>query len=250
MQVLVKGKTIMTNIDFQRHDLRWFLTQEPRRSVWGAWKFIFSAALAAYRVWGVPVPAEGLAPVVAWLVSPTAALMAAIVLFLWGLWSWLLPILNWWNRDMDRFRVLSPAIEKIQKLQAGFAGKLGRSRDEQTVLRSSVETDIENLVEHLQFLGIPCSSLLQRGSEHRQRVLSLLSAAAGYGGVRYARRAMRTLENDSQAAAGQSTADERARAPAAESELGSTSVLDGRERVENPRDRRHRSASPKRGGRR
>ena len=197
----------MTNTDFQRHDLRWFLTQEPRRSVWGTWKFICAAALAAYRIWGVPVPAEGLAPLVAWLLSPTAALLAAIILFLWGLWSWLFPILNWWNRDVDRFRALSPAIEKIQKLQAGFEGKLGRSRDEETVLRSSVETDIENLVEHLQFLGIPCSSLLQRGSEHRQRALSLLSAAAGYGGVRYARRQMKVLE-DGQAASGRSTTDE------------------------------------------
>ena len=184
----------MANAEFQRHDLRWFLTQEPRRSLWGAWKFIFSAALAAYRVWGVPVPAEGLAPLAAWLISPTAALLAAIVLFLWGLWSWLFPILNWWNRDADRFMALSPAIEKIQRLQAGFEGKLGRSPDEETVLRSSVETDIENLVEHLQFLGISCSSLLQRGSEYRQRALSLLSAATGYGGVRYARRGMKALE--------------------------------------------------------
>ena len=45
------------------------------------------------------------------------AVPGTVGLLAFGLWSWLIPLLNWWNRDRDRFRALAPLVKDIQGMQ-------------------------------------------------------------------------------------------------------------------------------------
>ena len=175
----------MPNIEFERHDLRWFLEQEPKRFRAGGTRIGFSFPVGSL---GIVRPFLADSITVAGVQFSTdivviAAVPGAVFLLAFGLWSWLVPILNWWNRDRDRFRALAPLVKTIQGLQVHmmFAENVeGAQTDAQ------LHDALGELRAKMRGLALDPAPLTY-ATKTRDEVLATLDGLAAYGQLEKAR---------------------------------------------------------------
>ena len=175
----------MPNIEFERHDLRWFLEQEPERFRAGGIRIVSSfpvGSLGILRLFladSVTVAGVQFSMdiVVILAVPGTVGLLA------FGLYFWLVPLLNWWNRDRDRFRALAPLVKTIQGLQVHMMFADGV---EGTQTAAQLSDALGELRAKMRGLGLDPAPLTY-AAETRDEVLATLGGLAAYGKLEEAR---------------------------------------------------------------